>query len=267
MLRRLRSLAVVSDLQRLGELGLDPAASADAQQAFMLDLYRANALAGQFDHLPLFVDPDKLAVDVGANAGQYALKLACLCPKVLVIEPAPELAWLEQRLPRNCVFRAVAAGDGLGTAVLRTPLRDGQPQSGRATLTAYNGAHEAREVSVQTVDALLDECCPGAAVGFFKIDAEGWSTAVLRGAARTLARWRPNVQVEIWPEHWDETVELLGGWGYRGMFFYDGRLFDLARFDPAVHAAPQHAWDPDRPDAFDPTLYVGDFFFIPVEAA
>ena len=110
MQRRLRSLAVVSDLQRLGELGLDPAASADAQQAFALDLYRANALAGQFDHLPLFVDPAKLSVDVGANAGQYALKLACLCPSVLVIEPAPALAWLARLLPRTCVFRGVAAG-------------------------------------------------------------------------------------------------------------------------------------------------------------
>jgi len=147
------------------------------------------------------------------------------------------------------------------------PLRHGRAQTGRATLTTLTGPVVQEQVQVRPLDDLLEQYCPGEAVGFIKVDAEGWSTAVLRGAARTMRHWRPNLQVEIWPEDWAGTTALLEEMGYRGLFGYDGRLFDISRFDPAVHAAPRNAWQPDNPAAFDPTRYVGDFFFIPQDGA
>jgi hypothetical protein len=60
-----------------------------------------------------------------------------------------------------------------------------------------------------------------------------------------------------------ETVEVLESFGYRGLFGFGGRLYDIGRFDPAVHAMPEHAWRVEQSEMFDPTLYVGDFFFIP----
>ena len=173
------------------------------------------------------------------------------------------MAWLESRLPRNCVFYNGAAGELDGVATLSIPLHERQEQSGRATLTVVDGEAIRYEVPVRTLDGLLDEFCPDEPVGFIKIDAEGWSTAVLRGAGTALTRWQPNLQVELWPEQMAETVELLDSFGYRGLFGFDGRLFDIGRFDPAIHAAPEHAWQNAQSDMFDPTLFVGDFFFIP----
>ena len=54
------------------------------------------------DLLPAVVDPARAAVDVGAHAGSYTVRLAQVVPKVFAFEPDPEMARLLQRAaPRN----------------------------------------------------------------------------------------------------------------------------------------------------------------------
>lgn len=263
--RRVRSLAIIEDLQALSALGVDVESTAGGHLQWLLDSYRHNARLGEFDQLHHFVDPQAIAVDVGANRGQYALKLAAMSHKVVVIEPVAELAWLGEVLPPNCTFYNVAAAAENGRQPLTIPNRDGEPALSLATLGDYYAGEETavQETTVRTLDSLLADCCPDERVGFIKIDVEGQETTVIAGAQQTIARWRPNLQVEIWPEFLADRVALFESLGYRGLFFFAGRLFDISRFDPVWHTAPEHAWRSDAPEAFDPLLYVTDFFFVP----
>jgi FkbM family methyltransferase len=263
--RRLRSLEILEDLQTLSNLGMPVDVAAGENRRLMLETYRHHARVGEFDHLRQFIDPQAISIDVGANVGQYALKLAAESHKCLVIEPIHDLTWLEEVLPPNCQFFSAAAGaeDGVGT--LTIPIEEGQPRYPLATLGDFYDAGEImqQETAVRSLDSILDECCPDERVGFIKIDVEGMESAVIEGARRTLDRWQPNLQIEIWRDSVLQMKSTLAELGYRGLFFFNSRLFDINQYDPAVHNAPENAWRAEAPEAYDPNLYVNNFFFIP----
>lgn len=263
LLRRVRSLEILDDLQSLAEMGMQVEETADKNHNLMLDSYRYNARVGEFDHLLQFIDPAAISVDVGANYGQYAVKLAAQSRQCVVIEPIQELAWLEQTLPPNCTFYNVAAGAADGQGTLSIPVIEGEPQFALATFGDYFADQEAllQETPIRALDSLLQECCPDERVGFIKIDVEGEETAVIQGAAQTIARWQPNIQVEIWQDRVPAGAAMFAALDYRGFFFFDGRLFDIGRFDPALHAAPQNGVE--LSEQYDPNLFVNNFFFVP----
>jgi FkbM family methyltransferase len=263
--RRLRSLEIINNLQSLSALGFPVDAAASANQRLMLESYRYHARIGEFDHLDQFLDPQAIAIDVGANIGQYALKLAAECRKCVVIEPIQELAWLQGALPANCLFFNVAAGAGEGVGTLAIPIQEGQKQLPLATLGDSNFAQEIFEQQshIRPLDSILHECCPDDRVGFIKIDVEGFEEAVLMGAHETLTRWRPNLQVEIWSEFVHSRKAMLAELGYSGLFFFDSQLYAIDQYDPAVHTGPENAWRADAPDEYDPDSYVNNFYFIP----
>ena len=181
--RRLRSLEILDDLQTLSNMGMAVDAAAGENQRLMLETYRHHARVGEFDHLRQFLDPDAFAIDVGANVGQYALKLAAECRKCVVIEPIHELAWLGDALPPNCLFYNVAAGAKEGLGTLTIPIEAGQPRYPLATLgDSYDGREGiTQETPVRTLDSILAECCADERIGFIKIDVEGGETAVIQG--------------------------------------------------------------------------------------
>jgi FkbM family methyltransferase len=264
--RRLRSLEILDDLQTLSNMGMAVDTAAGENQRLKLETYRHHARVGEFDHLRQFIDPQAIAVDVGANFGQYSLKLAAGCRKCVVIEPNHDLAWLGEALPPNCLFFNAAAGaeDGVGT--LTIPIEDGQPLYPLATLGDFYETEEAiqQETAVRSLDSMLDDCCPDQRVGFIKIDVEGMESAVIAGARRTLDRWRPNLQIEIWRDSVPQMRSTLAELGYHGLFFFNSLLFDINQYDPAVHNAPENAWRAEAPEDYDPNLYVNNFFFIPI---
>lgn len=257
-----RAQAVAEDTARLCTLGWNT--KADEQTAYLMDTYRYHALAGEFDHLAQFVPPDTVAVDVGANAGQYSLKLATLARRVISIEPVNAMDWLGESLPHNCAFFSMAASDRTGVARLRIPEIDGALACGLATLGNHQDDQPGydQNTSTRTLDDILANTAPGERVGFVKIDVEGHERQVLRGARETLTRWRPNIQIEIYPEAFFAMREVIARLGYRGVFFFAHRLHDMSLYNPDIHCAAANAWAPDRDD-FDPSQYVSDFFLLP----
>jgi FkbM family methyltransferase len=264
--RRLRSLEIIDDLQSLSSLGFPVESPVNENQRLMLETYRYQARIGEFDHLRQFLDPGAIAVDVGANNGQYALKLAAECRKCVAVEPIQELAWLAEALPRNCLFFNVAAGAAEGVGTLAIPIQEGQKQLPLASMSDVFGDAEVfeQETPIRSLDNILHECCPDERVGFIKIDVEGFEEAVLKGARETLARWRPNLQVEIWSEFVPSRKAMMAELGYSGLFFFDSHIYAIDQYDSAVHNAPQNAWRAEAPEEYDPNCYVNNFFFIPI---
>jgi len=153
-----------------------------------------------------WIPRNALVIDVGAHAGQFSKLFARLAPdgQVYAFEPSAyarsiltkALAW--NRL-RNVQVIAAGLSDAPGEAVLHTPVK---PHGGLGFGLAHFGTvANARTALDQTtplttLDAFV-EAKGLRRLDFVKADVEGWEAHVLRGGARTLARFRPALFLEI----------------------------------------------------------------------
>jgi FkbM family methyltransferase len=171
--------------------------------------------------------PDSGAIDVGANLGEVLEVMTRVAPKGrhIAFEPIPELhQQLVQSFP-DVDVRQMALSDVAGTADFTHVLGD-HAYSGllrRDDLAA--ASREVRQITVST--ERLDDVLPeNYAPTLVKIDVEGAEFQVLRGATRTLERYRPVVLFEhgvggadLYGTHPQEVFDLLDGVGLR--------IFDL----------------------------------------
>lgn len=187
------------------------------------------------DHL---VDPKRAAVDIGANVGIYAGRLAQLCPKVHAFEPLPWLADdLLRKLPESVTIHRLALSDHAGTANLRVPIRSGIEENGLTTMEAQNGLGQNDEIrQVPCEVTRLDDLDLGP-IGFIKIDVEGHEISVLQGAAETIKRDRPVLLIESQKDHNpaapQNVFRFLRDLGYSILYLRDGRPCRIAEHVPS----------------------------------
>jgi FkbM family methyltransferase len=214
------------------------------------------------DLLPIVVDPERSAVDVGANVGSYTVALAKLARTVYAFEPDVELARLLRRAaPRNVHVSEDAVSERQGTSEFHTPLLDGRPAVALGSLVAPSD----RDYDVRTVTTTtLNSALANANVGFIKIDVEGHEQGVLIGGRELIARCRPVVLVEA---NTVGSVTAVAAFfdtlGYAGFFVRDGRTFALAEFNPDMQ-------DPELLEAPVPRRrmrFVNNFFFAPSDVS
>ena len=213
--------------------------------------------------LEILSDPTTLAIDVGANAGDYAHWLARHSKGCIAFEPNPELARLVEHKYAATGVRvfAYALSDHSGHATLRVLVIDGQECSALATIEPANsvGDIQVREIVVplHRLDDLELET-----VGVIKIDAEGHELAVLGGAHDLIARDRPNVMIEVEDRHRPGSLAAVRSFfderGYEGFFLVGRRIAPIAQFDPVLHQDP--SWVVHDRVAIDKN-YVNTFIF------
>jgi FkbM family methyltransferase len=170
-------------------------------------------LAELFGYL---IRPGDRCVDVGANVGVHAVRLARLTGQdgaVVAIEPDPDVVRRTQRnialngLANVRVIRAAASDRSGETRLYRPGPRD----TNRARASLHRHPYltgRATTVPVVTVD----DVCAGAPVSLIKVDVEGHEAAVLRGAADTIARHAPSIVFEYAPELLGDVVQSPFGW-------------------------------------------------------
>ncbi len=209
MLRRL--------LNRLGQRFLYPLAPAHLRLPLR---YRLAGLEGGLEPELLHLEALRLrpgvAVDVGANVGFFAYRLAALYPKVYAFEANADLLQdLHDFNPGTVEIRAEGVSSAEGELKLHIPVLNGVPLVGWASLTPGNcpetNEHLIRTVHVRPLDAAGLE----GPVGFIKIDVEGHELEVLRGAREILRRDLPVLLVEIREANLAPIRELLFPLGYR----------------------------------------------------
>lgn len=188
--------------------------------------------------LPQLTDRRKLSIDVGAAEGKYTALLVPLSERVIAFEPTSQFNQLLCSMFRDTPIveiRNEALSDRRGLARLRVP--DGRPW--RSTIEDANTLEGMNAPVRRTTPTLALDSLELRNVGFIKIDVEGHELAVLRGAARTIKRDRPNVLVEVEEQHRPGALKDVFGffdaYGYAGYFLLDGKLRPIAEFDPARH--------------------------------
>jgi FkbM family methyltransferase len=185
-----------------------------------------------FGMLSVLLEPDMLFIDVGANAGAYAMRASKLIGAkgiVLAIEPVPsELRGLRMNTATDGNVRVLPVAVG---------RFDGQLNLGGSGETTHflteKTTVDAQVVSVRSLDDIvLDQgVLPRRAV--LKIDVEGWEPAVVAGAERWLRDGdgmgiileANGLQHRCTQATWQEAVEMLKASRYE-FYTYDHK--DLA---------------------------------------
>jgi FkbM family methyltransferase len=174
-------------------------------------------LAELFGHL---IRPGDRCVDVGANVGVHAVRLARLTGQdgeVIAIEPDPDVV---RRTQRNITLNGLANVRVISAAAsdLSGEMRLYRPGPGDTNRARASLHHHPYLTGVTTTVPVVtvDDVCAGAPVSLIKIDVEGHEAAVLRGAAGTIARHTPSLVFEYAPELGDVVQSPFGWLAERG---------------------------------------------------
>jgi FkbM family methyltransferase len=190
------------------------------------------ALAGFYApgrELSALVPVGKLAIDAGANVGNYSYWIARSASKVMAFEPQPLLA---KRLAacgiHGLTVHNFALSDADGVADLHVPRPSHQ---GEASLRQLDVPANTIQVPLATLDSF-----ELANVGFFKIDVEGHEEPLLHGAEETLRRSSATVYIEIEERHnpggLARITSYLADLGYTDVQFRQhGAMHPFAEFD------------------------------------
>jgi FkbM family methyltransferase len=163
------------------------------------------------------IDPDLDAIDVGANVGLFTVLMSGLLAassRTLAIEPTPgALRYLHSNLERNHRTTNVIVFEGVATRIAGefvinvVPGMDEFSSITELIHPAIEGKPKKQlHVAGDTIDNLVERFA--LQPGFIKIDTEGAEFEVLSGARQTIAKYRPVIVCESWP---DDLLIAAGG--------------------------------------------------------
>lgn len=176
-----------------------------------------------------FVRSDSIAIDVGARKGIYTRVMSGLVGpggRVLAIEPNPLNVVSLRKVfstKHNVIIHEYALSDRVGEAMLHVPIVDRHPQDALGNLREHasnEGNFLHYPIKLITLDDLISNL--DTSVSFIKIDVEGHELAVLKGAIRSIRRYKPVIFVEIEQKYVDEPIqtrfEYMQSLGYETYF-------------------------------------------------
>jgi FkbM family methyltransferase len=213
------------------------------------------------DLLTIVVDRKRDAVDVGAYAGTYTVRLAKLARSVYAFEPDEQMAAMLRRASyANVYVSSEAVADCEGTSEFHVPSPKGAGVASIGSLVVPEGTeYEVKRVTTTT----LDTAVPNADVGFLKIDVEGAEQSVLIGARQLIARCQPVILAEANnPEAVATVSAFFETLDYAGFFVYQGTTLGLHQYTIDMQDPSQ--WKPSMPRR--EMCFVNNFFFAPRDA-
>lgn len=177
-----------------------------------------------------------VAVDVGANVGWHTMLMAKLVGqggRVLAAEANPSV---RERLERNLsanrfahvrvIPHAIADADGI-LDFYGPPAGDAGSGDGHAIALGGHATGETFRVDARALDSIV-ELARLERLDLLKIDVEGFEWPVLRGAEKTVAKFRPHIVFEYNTEYamrGGGTPELITAYFDRHRY----RLFAVGR--------------------------------------
>lgn len=165
---------------------------------------------------------DAVFMDVGANVGAYLFTLENhLKPEnIFAFEPNPQLFKRLQRLFQRVNLSSVALSDISTIAEFKIPVINGEKVHTRGTLqTSIKEKNEEKTILQKVEVKPLDDLdLKFQKLDFIKIDVEGNEMQTLRGAKKTIQKYRPILMVEMEQRHHNENlwtlISEISDWGY-----------------------------------------------------
>lgn len=154
----------------------------------------------------------KRILDVGANVGNHSVfwgKIAG-AKSITAFEPMPETLEI---LRRNVQINQLTKIVNINSFGLGERETTGDPWSeARNRMHAIIKPREDRggAIKIRPLDALSIE-----SFDFAKIDVEGHTEFLFKGAQQTLARFKPTLYVELWVSERPQNKQILDSYGYQ----------------------------------------------------
>ncbi|MGF6381302.1 FkbM family methyltransferase [Paraburkholderia atlantica] len=191
--------------------------------------------------LMAYAQPGMNVLDIGANMGYYTVKLGTKITSsgsLLAFDPNPEVnaVCLENikinNLAGHCRIFNYALGDEDATATLTRS----NSNMASANLLGEQDADYSVDVEIKVLDNLVPT---SRKIDLIKLDAEGYETKILKGAARTLANSKDcATMIELNLRRWEGThqiedlIPLCGGNGRTAYAVHDdGTIEEFAIAD------------------------------------
>jgi len=155
----------------------------------------------EFLFLHKFLKKEMIAVDIGANLGEYTLFMAKRLTrgKVLSFEPMRSIRdVLAENIMLNGLTNVSVIGVGLSDREHFLQIHE-VDNVHEGLNTFYLGDRKSKnfqEVPLKTLDSQI-ELLSVNKIDFIKIDVEGSELPALKGAVNSIRKWRPYVMVEI----------------------------------------------------------------------
>jgi len=165
---------------------------------------------------------DAVFMDVGANVGAYIFTLEnhLKSENIYAFEPNPQLFKRLGRLFPKVNLSSVALSDISTFAEFKIPVINGEKVHTRGTLqTSIKEKNEEKTILQKVEVKPLDDLdLKFRKLDFIKIDVEGNEMQTLRGAKKTIQKFRPILMVEMEQRHHKENLWTLisevADWGY-----------------------------------------------------
>lgn len=201
------------------------------------DMYvgRSLEIYGEFSEgeVELFreaIEPGQLVLDIGANVGAHTLFFAkTLGPQGIVIAFEPQrlsFQTLCANMAINGIANAFCYYNAVGEDIrdIRVPLLDPNLEQN------FGGLSLRDQEQGEPVEQISIDCLNLARCHFMKIDVEGMEIQVIKGARKTIERFRPLIYVENdRKEFSDDLVRLIASLKYR-LFWHRPLYFNPDNF-------------------------------------
>lgn len=182
----------------------------------------ARKVEPEFLWIKNILSTDAVFMDVGANVGAYLFTLEnYLKPEnVYAFEPNPQLFKRLGRLFPKVNLSSVALSDISTIAEFKIPVINGEKIHTRGTLqTSIKEKNEEKTILQKVEVKPLDDLdLKLRKLDFIKIDVEGNEMQTLRGAKKTIEKFKPILMVEMEQRHHEDNlwtlISEIADWGY-----------------------------------------------------
>ena len=202
------------------------------------------------------------AIDVGANIGIYSYMLSKTFKNVEAFEPIKKCTKMLEKYAKrkNINIYYVGLSNETREQKLYIPLIDSRIEN-IALASVHDSGGERAILNVQM--CRLDDY-NFENVGLIKIDTEGNEVEVIKGAIKTIEKYKPTLLIEIEQRHLqgrttiDDVFDFIQSLGYTGYYYDKKKLNSLDNF-----SLKNHQTDVLLEDKIQLKKYINNFIFIP----
>jgi FkbM family methyltransferase len=177
-----------------------------------------------------FIQKNDICIDAGANQGIYSIPFAKIVGtkgKVIAIEP---MKYAQEILKSNSKInklKNIKIINGVISDENKKVILDLTNGVGSASITRDFGKKKVLKVVSTTIDDLV-KSCGLKKINFIKMDIEGCEFSALKGAKKTLKKFKPIICLESDIRSFKRINNLLKKFSYQAYLFNnDGNLFRI----------------------------------------
>lgn len=182
------------------------------------------------EHGLKFIRKDDICIDAGANQGIYTIpfgKIVGSRGKVIAIEPMKYAQKIIKKNSQINNLKNVKVFDGVVSDKNKQEILDLSKGVGSASITRNFGKKKILRVNSKTIDNLVKNYGLKK-VNFIKMDIEGCEFLALKGARKTIQKFKPTICLECDVKSFKKINNFLKRFSYKAYLFdSNGSLYKI----------------------------------------